>query len=485
MELRSAIKVGITTLLGIGLFLVGWWFFAHLDLDHYPLYATFDDTIGLQKQTPLRMNGVTVGEVKSIELNPRTLKPVVTLSVNNKYRDKIPADSSIQITSGLLIANPQISIMPGTSDERLQPGDMWPQKYVVAQPLTALAQLSPEADKALKQLTATMQVISPKLTESMEQVRQILQRTNSMMGNFQAASVSAKDLLADPKIRSTMDSTLGDMKAMSHEARVTARVITAELRATATRNSGKVDEIANSAVDILQNLADTVDAARTAVTRLSEQVSDPRIQQSLVDTLELARTTIARFNQIASDIHQFSGDPQMQSDIKASVATIRETTADSQRLVEKVNNLVSSIKVPGGKNVFGMGTPKVNVDFLGRGDAPHFRSDVGITMPFGGKNFVNLGLYDFAENNRLTAQFGTKLDTLGSLRYGIYAAKLGVGLDWPSDGPNQLSMDLFDPNHLEYNLRARFQIDNDFSLWLGTDSLFRRTTPVIGVRLQR
>jgi phospholipid/cholesterol/gamma-HCH transport system substrate-binding protein len=485
MERVAALKVGIVVVIGLGVFFYAWYLFAHMDFDHFILYATFDDTVGLQKQTPVRMNGVTVGEVKSIKLNSQTLKPVVELSIDDKYLNKIPNDSTIQISSGLLIANPLLEITPGVASQYLTPGEMWPQRYVQAQPLSALAQLSPTADQALKQLNDTVKNLTPKLAETLDQVHSIMQKTNGMMSNFEDASKSAKDLLADPKIRTTMDKTLDDLQAVSHQARVTATVISAELRATASRNSTKVDQIANSAIDILQNMADTVDAARTAVTRLSEQVSDPRIQQSLVETLELAKTTIARFNQIASDIHQFSGDPNVQSDLKESVASMKTTTQESQKLVANVNKLVEQIKLPNMKGGLGIGKPQFSVDFLERGQSPHFRSDLNLRIPFGNKNALDLGFYDFANNNRLNAQYETDLDDFGALRYGLYASKLGIGLDTPLNSDDQLSLDLFDPNHLVFNARARFQINNDFGLWLGADQLFRNTTPIIGVRLQR
>lgn len=483
METRSAIKVGIVALTGIGLFITAWLFFSHLDLDHYMIYATFNNTIGLQAQTPLRMNGVTIGEVKAIKLDQSTLHPVVTLAIRNEFKNKIPDDSTIQITSGVLISNPQIEVHPGVSSRYIQAEQFWPEKYVVREPLNALAQLSPEADQAIKQLTVAMQTLTPRLSSTIDNVQGILKRTDNMMANFEAASLSTRELLADPKIRLTMRQSMDDLGAVSHEARETANVLSTELKSTVKRNSSKVDQLANGAVEILQNMADTVDAARTAVTRISEQVSDPRIQQSLTETLELAKTTIARFNQIASDIHQLSGDPNVQNDLKTSVSTLREATAEGQRVVEKVNTLVSSIKVPTGKNNFGIGRPSLSIDLITRGQRPHFRSDINMRIPFG-RDAFNLGLYNFAEGNKLTAQYETGAGA-GDLRYGLYASKLGVGLDWPQKGASVLSLDLYDPNHLQLNARARFRINDDFSVWMGAESIFGRTTPLIGVRLQR
>src|SRR5258708_30873383 len=105
-----------------------------------------------------------------------------------------------------------------------------------------------------------------------------------------------------------MDASLDDLQVMTHETGKTAVTLGADLRSIVKRNGSKFVELASNAVDTLQKLGDTVDAARSALTRLTGQVSDPRIQQSLIETLDIAKETVARFNQIATDIHQITGD---------------------------------------------------------------------------------------------------------------------------------------------------------------------------------
>ena len=77
------------------------------------------------------------------------------------------------------------------------------------------------------------------------------------------------------------------------------------------------------------------------------------------------------------------------------------------------------------------------------------------------------------------------LSGVGALRYGVYASKLGVGFDWGAPLGTRFRLDAYDPNSFKLDARALLKVNNDFSLWLGADSLFKRTTPVIGVRLTR
>jgi phospholipid/cholesterol/gamma-HCH transport system substrate-binding protein len=480
METGSAARVGLFVLVGLAIGLAAWWFLSHASLNRYAVRATFDDVKGLQEQTPVRMNGVSIGEVKRVRLDSATRKPIVTLAIGNDY--KIPEDSSIAVTSGILISNPLVEITPGKSVVVLKDGDVW--RGRIAEPVGALAQLSPETSEAVRQLTITVKTLTPQLEGTIKDLRGILKRTEVVMANVQDASYSAKNLIGNPQIRVTMDRLLADMQAVSQDARRTASTVSAEMRGVVKRNSGKFDALANGAVDLLQRFADTVDAARGAVTKLTEQVSDPRLQQSLIETLDLAKTTLARFNQIATDIHSISGDPTVQNDLKTTVSTLRETTEEGQKLVERINTLVGSLPTGKGGPRFGLGRPELAIDFLGRGNTPHFRSDINVRLPIGDKNALNLGIYDFAERNKLNAQYETKIGP-SALRYGIYASKLGMGLDWRTAPGTSFRLDAYNPNSFQLDAKALFRVSDDFSLWLGAESLFKRTTPAIGVRLSR
>src|SRR5438132_9327206 len=149
IETRAAAKVGLMVLVGLTLLLAAWWFLSHMSLNRYRLSAVFNDTKGLQPQTPLRMNGVAIGEVEKVALDRGTLKPRVTLSIADEYRNRIPRDSAIHIASGLLISNPQIEITPGAATDTYQPGDIWVERYVEREPASSLAQISPDADRAV------------------------------------------------------------------------------------------------------------------------------------------------------------------------------------------------------------------------------------------------------------------------------------------------------------------------------------------------
>lgn len=78
----------------------------------YYVTAVFDNIGDLKPRAPVTISGVHIGQVVSIELDPKTYQADVTLLIEQKYND-IPVDSTAKIfTQGLLGSN-YISIDPG------------------------------------------------------------------------------------------------------------------------------------------------------------------------------------------------------------------------------------------------------------------------------------------------------------------------------------------------------------------------------------
>jgi phospholipid/cholesterol/gamma-HCH transport system substrate-binding protein len=68
----------------------------------YTITAKFDDIGGLKVRSPVKIDGVLIGEVTAITLDPNDYRATVKMRINAEY-DDIPDDSSASIlTSGLL-----------------------------------------------------------------------------------------------------------------------------------------------------------------------------------------------------------------------------------------------------------------------------------------------------------------------------------------------------------------------------------------------
>ena len=87
----------------------------------YVVYADFANVGDLKPGAPVRIGGVKIGQVESINLDNSSFVAKVTMQLSSMY-DRVPVDTAASIyTQGLLGSN-YISLEPGFSENSLQNG---------------------------------------------------------------------------------------------------------------------------------------------------------------------------------------------------------------------------------------------------------------------------------------------------------------------------------------------------------------------------
>ena len=88
----------------------------------YELKARFTQIGQLRKQAPVKIGGVTIGNVADIQLDPSKFDAIVTLAIDSRYKD-LPTDTSAGILTGGLLGDSYIGLQPGGDVETLKPGE--------------------------------------------------------------------------------------------------------------------------------------------------------------------------------------------------------------------------------------------------------------------------------------------------------------------------------------------------------------------------
>lgn len=91
--------------------------------DGYVVSAEFDDIGQLKVRGPVKMGGVTIGEVTRIGLDSTSYRAVVTMRIDTKISD-IPSDSTASILTAGLLGDNYIAITPMYSPEFLKNGSV-------------------------------------------------------------------------------------------------------------------------------------------------------------------------------------------------------------------------------------------------------------------------------------------------------------------------------------------------------------------------
>ena len=134
--------------------------------DSYALKARFTNIGQLKLRAPVKLAGVRIGSVESIELDPTKLDALVKFSVDKRYND-LPDDSAAAIFTSGLLGDQYVGVQPGGSPDMFKDGG----EFVLTQSSMQLEDLigkflvngSPQkpADKASAPDEAAAKAVAP------------------------------------------------------------------------------------------------------------------------------------------------------------------------------------------------------------------------------------------------------------------------------------------------------------------------------------
>lgn len=487
MEIKAFVKVGAFLVVGIALFIGLYQYLGHYQKNSYPVKVTLKDARGLVKQSVVRMQGVTIGEVSDIEMKTDHFtetgefpSPVITLAIRKEYN--IPDDSIVKVNSGILITTPQLEVFPGKSHTMITQAGGATLKGIASG--GALASISPELNEVVQHLNATFSTLTKRLDSSYTKIDTLLDQANLLLKTGTDTIGTAKNVIGDPQVKTRLLEILRNFESTSVEAKLAAKQLRTQFGGILASSSGTLDELKESMLNLFDRLDTTLDDTNAVVKKVTDQVTDPRLQQSLQETVELARTTLARFNQLASDMHQFLGDPQLQGDIKQTVTNLKEATAKGEEAVSKVNSLLGKASKGNLGQIFQSKLPKVDLltNISEQIDPDRFRLDLEARVGFGKHSLANLGLFDLGQDTRLILQGGQSFNDSLLVRYGLYASKIGIGAEYQVSPKLQFRGDLYDTLHPRLDFRTLFRVNKNASIWVGADGIGRSSSPRFGIQ---
>ena len=87
----------------------------------YLIYAKFDDISGLNVHSPVKIAGVKIGIVQSIELMDKTYQAKVTMIIDEKFKN-LPVDTSVSVATEGLLGTKYLEVTPGFEDVFIKSG---------------------------------------------------------------------------------------------------------------------------------------------------------------------------------------------------------------------------------------------------------------------------------------------------------------------------------------------------------------------------
>lgn len=442
--------------------------------DVKPYRVIFEDAGGLTAGSRVMMSGVKVGQVESIVLEAPG-RAVAHIQVESKYQ--IPQGSKAVLPGSFIsIGDKEVQIMPdSTSVVMLSENDEIPGEL-----LGPLENMIPDTEETLENVNKTLVAIQDILSdkELTQGIKDVMTESKGMIREGQRTAASFG------RLANTLDKTVAGTSGKVDQLLVTTnkslmdmQVITAEIKELVVKG-----EFQDKTVKLLDELTLAVQQGKQLVSDMNALVADPEMRASMKTSMENVELMTGSGVRVASDMEAISKNGIVISEETAILLKKVNSLADDvQQLVENFQSTVGKIQ-GGGNNLL----PKVGyeADMMYVPSDERARMDANLIFQSGKESYY-LGLYDAFESNKLTLQAGRSVSDQMSLRYGVYASKPGVGVDYRVAPSLFLRGDLYGFNDSQLDLRLRYDFGGGVHGWAGMESIFDRNSLAVGLGMRR
>jgi phospholipid/cholesterol/gamma-HCH transport system substrate-binding protein len=472
--MQGAAKVGLLVLVFVALLYGAYSIlgqsFGKADTRDY--FAEFADAGGVVEGTKVLMAGVKVGTVRRVELkNPRLARLTMAIDADKA----IPTGSQAVIPTALIGFgdNPVQIVPPAETTTLLQPG-----ATLVGVRGGALDNILPNSKETLNEVNKTL-IATRKLIENTDlqkKMTRLLDTTNTTLTEFSKLAGNANTMLAQSS--PSIQNALRDASLTMAEIRKGTAMVTKLL---------EKGDFQKEALALLDKLNSSAAKANKLIDNINAYVADPELKQSMksvaanaASASESATRIAATGEKIAVNAEKITANGIVMSEKAIEIET---KASDLLEDVKKaVNNITGFFNKGGGKPSI----PRIaaSMDLLRETEPNHWRTDLGAKIALPDSN-LHLGIFDAFESNKLTVQLGKPFGKGNEYRYGIYASKPGVGVDFRVAPRLFLRGDVFDINNPRFDLRAGYEFGNNFVGWIGVEKIFDRNAATIGVGFRK
>jgi len=300
LKLSNETKVGVLTVLGITLLVLGFNLLKGKSLFSHnkTIYAVYQQVNGLQPANAVQVNGLVVGNVANLEVMDKDASRIlVAITINKKI--EIPRNSVARISSDLL-GTKTVQLDLGNASEYLKSGD------------TIYAAVDGSMTDALK-----------------EQLNPLVKKLEGTLSNIDSVLMSVNAIL---------DTTAkGNLQDAIRNLNITMRNFThtsASLNGMLDPNSGSIQKTFNNLAAVTGNLKDNnskitgiLDNAQKATDALAKGNIDKTLAQ-LQQTATNLNATIAKLNTTDGTAGMLLNDKKVYNNLQYSLGNLNKLLED-------------------------------------------------------------------------------------------------------------------------------------------------------------
>lgn len=471
MLLRNEAKVGSLIFVAVIAVIAMYWFLRGFGLGaaSYEVYSIFADAHKLDKGADVRMAGVKIGYVEDIALTP-TSRARVDMTIWNNIH--IPTDSKARITTGGFIGDNYVDVLAGRNSKHISDHQRVPNE----EPMN-YDKLISDVGGLVDELKVSVKSINGILSDT-----RTIADIKSAIHQLNLATVAATELVRSAS--SMVDNTTpGVNKTLANMTEATSNAIRITKNLDTMLNGDvkpETKEILKQARMAMTSLNDATSEAKDILSAVGDSVGKLDKTLAKVDaTAQQSQEMMANMNDASKSFKDIATDKEIKQNIKATMQNAADASAQAKLLLFNLNEKLSKLKLPGSSGAGASYRPYTipnkgfATDSLWNTTEGDYRFDANYTLGGfgGGRDFYRIGAFNIGERTRANLQMGTMATNSTALRYGIYASRVGVGVDQQIGRRFLLSGDIFRPNDPQYDLRGTLNLSNGFGLYGGVSNV--------------
>lgn len=332
----SQLKVGIMAIIALVILAVLIFLLTGADnpfAEKATLYTYLRDSAAMTEGSAVRLNGILIGKVKSIELTKdadvnRSIR--MTMQIDKNYLNSIPVDSELGFSAESVLGEKFLNIRRGTKPEPLRDG----------------GEIKARDDRDFLEIVQSAMPL-------LESLQSILARMDKIVGTVEAGKGSIGKLIVDDQVYNRINGMLGNIQTVTGDLAegkgtigkllqddalyADIRQMTARLDAIAAGlekgegTAGKLlkdpalyDELRAATTEIKKLVAD-LNAGKGTAGRL---LKDEALHNRLVATLDRVNGTMDKLNAGQGTLGQLLVNPALYESLTGATGEMRSVMKD-------------------------------------------------------------------------------------------------------------------------------------------------------------
>lgn len=330
----SQLRVGLVTLaaIAIAVTLIFLLTSSHGFFKRNVLLITYmDDASAMQEGTPVRLNGITVGYVDSLQLTNDPKRPVeFVMMVEEKALVDIPVDSHTSIAAANLLGDKFINITKGLAPQHVKSGDVLP---------SLQAQDIPQLMNQMAGLLQSFQGIVVRVDGLLAGVEEgkgnlgLFLKDRELYDRLNAIALEGQQLLADVRNGNGTLSKLIYDDSLYQEVRAPIKRLDAMLAdlQNGQGTAGKLlkdPALFNDATQSLNEIKSLVADLNAGKGTAGKLLKDEQLHQRLDALIAKLNTTIDRVDTGQGTIGQLVTNPQLYQQLNGATREFQDLAKD-------------------------------------------------------------------------------------------------------------------------------------------------------------